>query len=634
VSTPVPDATQIPPVPTTTPQNDLPSGPLLQLNALTMAVPTGTSLMTFGPGSANAAVPIAVTGTGMDSTVIALPAAGTFDITGNPVTHSGPLLGLSTASLVASDINTPLMQINGTTFTATASGTTGALATVEAGSFVQTAGAMFLLTGGGTLNVSGAALSISGQSVDIAGGPSAVVAGGVLFRIQENSTVNTSGGPLVRITNGALIASDFGSSDGTGNHITIGGGLLDATNSSVELTEQANNHDQGDKTVMAQPAGVPQIRLTSSSLSMGAGIGIAGGSTSSVVDFGGGTSTFDGLLLIANDSAISVSGDLLGTNSGTVSTTEASVPLIQMTNTYLDNTIATGGTDLLYIGGSAALTMAGPFLSASGGAITTLGSLLHLDGSATLTATTSQPLFQFTNVTFDSSTNASYSPAIFAISQGASLTLTGPLMSMSGGTADANGPVLRLDNALLNAANATIFQISGGGVTTNKTDTSGGIYLYNSQITTQQVMNLNNSQIQITNGPLLNVTGGSQMTITGDLATLTNGARITVSNGPLIAVDGAASKLTVNGALANFVGTGNQVIITNALIPDNMYATIPVQTGGGGTVTLGPGSTFIKGAGGTMTVNGMTVGSGGPYNGSVIKSTNGGTVVIKGGPPT
>ncbi len=252
-----------------------------------------------------------------------------------------------------------------------------------------------------------------------------------------------------------------------------------------------------------------------------------------------------------------MSGDLLGINSGTVSTTEASVPLIQLTNTSLDNTIGSGGTDLLYIGGSAALTMAGPFLSASGGAITTLGSLLHLDGSATLTATTSQPLFQFTNVTFDSTTNGSYSPAIFAISQGASLTLTGPLMSMSGGTADANGPILRLDNALLNAANATIFQIAGGGgVTTNKIDSSGGIYLYNSQITAQQVVSLTNSQIQITNGPLLNVTGGSQMTITGDLATLTNGARITVSNGPLIAVDGATSKLTVNGALANFVGTG------------------------------------------------------------------------------
>ena len=360
-----------------------------------MAVPTGTSVMTFGPGSANAAVPIEVTGTGMESTVVALPAAGTFAITGNLITHSGPLLGLSAAALVSSDNATPIIQVSGTTFTGTATGATGAMAALDNASILETGGNLLTLTGG-TLNVTGAALSISGQSI--------VTAGGVLFRIQGQSTVNTSGGPLVRITNGELIASDFGSSDGTGNHITIGGGLLDATNAYVDLTGQSNNNDQGDKTVMAPPAGVPQIRLTSSSLYIGAAL--AAGHTSSVVDFGGGTSTFDGLLLIANDSEISVGGNVLGINSGTVSTTEASVPLIQLTNTYMDNTIAAGGNNLLYIGGSAALTMAGPFLSASGGAIPTSGSLLHLDGSATLTVTTSQPFLQFTGVNTDTGTGS------------------------------------------------------------------------------------------------------------------------------------------------------------------------------------------------------------------------------------
>ena len=621
-STPVPDATQTPPLPTTTPQNALPSGPLLQLNALIMTVPTGTTVMTFGPGSANAVVPIGVTGTGMESTVIALPAAGAFDITGNPITHSGPLLGLSAAVLGANDINTPLMQVNGTTFTATASGTTGALATVEGGSLLYVGGAMFLFAGGGTTNLSGAALSISGQSV--------VAAGGVLFNIQGKSTVNTSGGPLVRITDGRLTTSDFGSSDGTGNHITIGGGLLDATNSFIELTGQSNNNDQGDKTVMAQPAGVPQIRLTSSALSMGYGLaaGPTGSSNNSVVDFGGGTSTFDGLLLIATDSEIfMVGGDLLGVNSGTVSTTEASVPLIQLTNTSVDNTMSeglgVGGKDLLYVGGTASLTLAGPFMSATGGSITTSGSLLHLDGPATLTATTSQPLFQFTNVTFDSSTNANFAQSIFALNGGASLRLAGPLLSASGGTIDGNGPLLRMDTALLNAANATIFQMTGGSLTSNKTDTSGSIYLYNSQVTAVQVANLNNSQIQITNGPLLNVTGGSQMTITGDLATLANGARITVSNGPLIAVDGAASKLTVNGALAKFVGSGNQVIVTNALMPNLMLGTVPVVPVF--TDSLGTASTNIvvgpypvkNPAGGTLSVTG-----------SLLKVTNGGRVNV------
>ena len=243
-STPVPDTTQTPPLPTTIPQNDLPpttilqndlpSGSLLQLNAHTMVVPTGTTVMTFGPGSANVVVPIGVTGTGIESTVIALPAAGTFAVTGNTITHSGPLLGLSAAALVANDINTPLMQVNGTTLTATGSGSTGALVTMESGSLLQLGGAMLLLTGGGTLNINGTALSISGSI----SGESIVVAGGPLFRIQEKSTVKTSGGPLVRITDGGLIVSGIGSSDGTGNQITIGGGLLDATSSTIVLTDQ------------------------------------------------------------------------------------------------------------------------------------------------------------------------------------------------------------------------------------------------------------------------------------------------------------------------------------------------------------------------------------------------------------
>jgi hypothetical protein len=315
------------------------------------------------------------------------------------------------------------------------------------------------------------------------------------------------------------------------------------------------------------------------------------------------------------------------------------VPLIQLTNTTVDNTnvsegLGVGGKDLLYVGGTASLTLAGPFMSATGGSITTSGSLLHLDGPATLTATTSQPLFQFTNASFDSSTNANFAQSIFALNGGASLRLAGPLLSASGGTIDGNGPLLRMDTALLNAANATIFQMTGGSLTSNKTDTSGSIYLYNSQVTAVQVANLNNSQIQITNGPLLNVTGGSQMTITGDLATLANGARITVSNGPLIAVDGPASKLTVNGALANFVGTGNQVIITNSLTPNSPYPAtpyIPTQTSGGGTVTFGPGANVVRNpGGGTVTVNGVALTSGGPHTGSVITAVNGGTVVIKG----
>ncbi|MEI8190205.1 MAG: FecR family protein, partial [candidate division NC10 bacterium] len=260
-TSPVPDVVEIPPLKPTMVQNDLPSGPLLQLNALTMTVSAGTTVMKFGPGSPNTVVPFAKTGTGMvEPPGEPLPAAGTFDILGTTITHSGPLLGLNAATLGTNDYTTPLMQVNGTVLTVTASGTTGALATVEGGSRLYTGGPMFVLTGGGTVNLTGAALNISGNG-DVY---SAVYSGSSLFNIQGKSTMKTSDGPLVRITNGALIASDFGSSDGTGNQITIGGGMLDATNSFIELTGRPNQSSGTDVVTMAQPAGVPQVKLTSS----------------------------------------------------------------------------------------------------------------------------------------------------------------------------------------------------------------------------------------------------------------------------------------------------------------------------------------------------------------------------------
>jgi FecR protein len=611
VSTPVPDATQIPPVPTTALQNDLPSGPLLQLNTLTMAVPTGTSLMTFGPGSANAVVPIGVTGTGMDSTVVALSAANTFAITGNPITHTGPLLGLSAAALVSSDSATPIIQASGTTFTGTATGATGALAALDNASFLETGGNLLIVTGG-TLNVTGTALTISGQSIVATGGP--------LFNIQGKSTVNTSGGPLVRITNGELIASGFGSSDGTGNQITIGGGLLDATNAYVDLIGQPNNNDQVDKTVMAQPAGVPQIRLTSSSLYMGG----ANGSNGSVVDFGSGTSTFAGLLLIAKDSEIVVLGDLLGVNTGTVSTTEASVPLIQLTNTSVDNTLAVSlavnQNDLLYIGGTASLTLAGPLLSATGSQLTTGGSLIHLDGSATLTVTTSQPILQLTGVNTDPASGLG-TDEVLQVGDG--LPVINATFS-SGGSINVKGTgsVLSLDTALLNAMNSTVLQISGGTVSINgnpayadPTGRAGGtIDIYQSNITVNQFASLTNTSIQIANGPLLSLTGGSKMTLNGDFATLSN-ASITVSNGPLIYLNG--STLNVSGALVNFIGTGSKVVINNSITPTgNTLGGIAYSADA--TSSVSSGYNVIKNA------TGNTV----SLNGSVIKAVNSSTVNI------
>lgn len=153
--------------------------------------------------------------------------------------------------------------------------------------------------------------------------------------------------------------------------------------------------------------------------------------------------------------------------------------------------------------------------------------------------------------------------------------------------------------------------------------------VYQSNVTSMQVVKLDNSILTVQNGPLLNLTGGSQMTVNGDFASLINGSRLTVLNGPLISVDGVnakgtASNLHITGGLINFGGTGgNQVIINNTVTPTATLSGIPVsQTGAGSSVNIGPNP--IKNPGlGTLNVT-----CPGDCSGSVIRATNGGRVTI------
>ena len=186
-----------------------------------------------------------------------------------------------------------------------------------------------------------------------------------------------------------------------------------------------------------------------------------------------------------------------------------------------------------------------------------------------------------------------------------------------------------MDTALLNAA-APIVDLINSTVNLNNGASSspGAVQLLNAVANvTGPAVNLNNSVISIQNGPLLSLMGGAQMNVTGDLARLANGSRLTVVNGPLISVDGVnargtASSLIASGALVNFVGSGNQVIVNNALTPNYVTGggTVPVYTDNLGTastnIVVGPYP--VKNAGGG-TVN---------LTGSLLKVTNGGKVNV------
>ena len=672
-TSPVPDVTEIPPLPPTViVPDDLPSGPLLQLTALTMGVPAGTTVMKFGPGSANAVVPIGVTGTGMESTVIALPAAGTFDITGTR-THSGPLLGLSAAAVVTTD-NTPLFQVSGTTFTSS--------------------GPLVSLTGGSILFVSGPVLDITNGTLNAAGQP-------LLLLDSNNGFFTNTAPPLVRVSNGSLTAGALLWMTGTGNFGILSGTVLEGNNADITLMVLGGStFDGSNNDFYWNPGpGVPFIRLTNSNLTLTEagiplvdpggptsgtginGVGLIATNTSGVpktINVNGPllrlwsanlldtayyiqlsnmtvqtpgpaiqvmgnfeTNTAAGPLLGASGSTINVNGQFLRVHAPSTLNVSATGGLLQFSGSQVnvrDSLLVVG--DGSYLGGARAhMELGGALIAATGSSLAVGGSLVRIDPSGFFRSTTRDPLIGLDGGTHLIGSSMSGGGSLLDYMGGGLDPATGigwwtlfgtggPFLGLKNAATvnlGGSGNAIKVDTAVLDAAGPIIAMINSTLNTSPSGDaTNGAVHLYRSTVTALGPMiGLDNSKITVQNGPLLTLTGGSQLNVTGDLATLANGSRLTVVNGPLIRVDGInaqgrASNLSVSGALVNFVGSGNQVIVNNALAPTGTVSGIPVykDTNPGSSIVIG--SYPVKNpAGGTVSVTG-----------SAIQVTNGGRVNV------
>jgi hypothetical protein len=184
---------------------------------------------------------------------------------------------------------------------------------------------------------------------------------------------------------------------------------------------------------------------------------------------------------------------------------------------------------------------------------------------------------------------------------------------------NVRGNAFRLDTALLEATAPIIRLVSTGTTPTALTTGISTMDIFQSQVTSVgPVVALDNGLINVNRGPLLNVTG-SNMTVAGDLLSLLNGSRINVFNGPLISVSGSGSALNVSGALVFFGGTGgNQIVVNNTISPTATMSGLPVNTSAGGTVSVGPNPVTNPSLGSLTVSNG----------GSLIQATNGGSVSI------
>jgi len=201
----------------------------------------------------------------------------------------------------------------------------------------------------------------------------------------------------------------------------------------------------------------------------------------------------------------------------------------------------------------------------------------------------------------------------------------GSLFKATGATVNTDKG-LRVDPALL-AATAPLFNLINNGATqtvfTSATDFMEVSAM--SQVTsTTPLATLDNSMLTVTLGDFLTIAGGARLDITGGAAflTLANGSTLTIANGLLIDATGANTVVNITGLLANFVGAGNQITVTNNIAPtDNSFkgTGIPVNVGGGGSLTL-TNNAFTNDDT-KITVNG---------GGSLIRVQNGASVTIAG----
>jgi len=272
-----------------------------------------------------------------------------------------------------------------------------------------------------------------------------------------------------------------------------------------------------------------------------------------LVQFNGGSATFDSVMVVAPGSAASLAG-----------------PLLRATDTNL-----TVPTSLLTVlpGGSFTSSTTDALVSITGGthALGTDVAMFDLAGGGTaLDADTGLMLATTT-----------------------ALKTGGSLFESDSATIKTN-QVVRLDQALLEAS-APLLHLKNGSQLTSATDAIalGGQSRLTS--TASSLVALNASRMLVSMGSLVNVSGGSVLNAAGNLVSLSNGSTLSLFNGSLLSVSGG-SLANIGGSLLAFGGSGGNLLsISNNFCGAScaMIGGIPVALLNGATaanVSIGSGA--------------------------------------------
>jgi hypothetical protein len=250
-----------------------------------------------------------------------------------------------------------------------------------------------------------------------------------------------------------------------------------------------------------------------------------------------------------------------------------------------------GGTETfdsaMVIAAGARASLGGPLLRADGTDLTVAFSLLSVLPGGHFTSSTPEPLVSLTGGTHALGTHvgifdlAGRGPAVDpqtgqAVATDTPLTTGGGLLAADGATITTQ-QVLRVDAALLEAS-APLFALTRGSQLTSASDAiavSGQSRLTSRGST---LVALEASRLVVARGALVTVTGGSGLTVTGTLLTLSSGSTLALLNGPLLSVSGG-SFASIGGALVAFGGAGGSLLsVSNTLCGGScaLFGGIPV----------------------------------------------------------
>jgi FecR protein len=567
----------------------------------------------------------------------ALGLAGTLvKDTGGTVNVGGSVVSVSEGGTITSTGQGPLVQLNGTTMTASS-----LLSVVGSGSTVR--------LGGPLLNVVGGSLNVGRRVVGVFGG----------------SQVSTAAGDaLVSLVNGNhVLGTDPGSAafmvGDPGSRLTVPGGLLALNGAIVTM---AGPFLQITPPGVVNAAG-PLLDMTGGGLSSNttnAFIGISGSpatpgaltaqqlvrltSAANLVLHGSLVSVLD-TSLTATDSSRAA---FAITDGASLSTTATASPLFVFTGSAFGSSQVTVARQLLELTGARvpSLNLSGPLLTATNTIIRTGDpaanpfGLVFLGDSATLTSATSAPLLSFVNSTADLAGAVVSVRRSTSINSPTSMTLSGPLISASNSaitttslgfdaffgttgqtccsvmsirqgarlTTTADLPLIQLSNSTLNdgpdaRSGGTIFILAdslvgtAGELVAPSTANLAGPLLTTTNSNVSALFNL----IQITNSTLTSTTTSPLVTLSG--GSLTLGGPNPLADGALtfargLSLSGAGAVLSLQGPLfafsnMNATSTGEMLGVFNSslLTSTTLQALIQLSSG---TFTTGPTANFMS----------------------------------------